>query len=132
MSARGNRKPSDVSHLIVCLLAAFSASVANAQSNLVLLISPPGEYIGQGKTYYTTNSTEFSVSLVSGGLPSAAQVSAFGYIMHFAGPNGTAPGLGTYSNAVRYPFHGSNPGLSVTGNGRGCNSLCGSFQVFDG
>jgi hypothetical protein len=36
---------------------------------------------------------------------------------------------GTYSGATRYPFNGNGPGLSVSGNGRGCNELDGSFIV---
>lgn len=42
----------------------------------------------------------------------------------------------TYPNARRYPFHGVGPGMEVRGNGRGCNTLTGSFTVtsadFDG
>ena len=34
-----------------------------------------------------------------------------------------------FPNATRYPFNGRGPGLSVTGNGRGCNRLTGSFTV---
>lgn len=34
-----------------------------------------------------------------------------------------------FANATRYPFNGRGPGLSVTGNGRGCNRLTGSFRV---
>ena len=120
-----------IGFLIVCVVGGLACGVVNAQSNLVLLISPPGEYIGQGRTYYTTNAAEFNASLYLGPLPSAVRVAAFGYLMHFASPNGAVPIVGTYSNAVRYSSHGSNPGLSVSGNGRGCNSLCGSFQVFE-
>src|SRR5436305_2000111 len=35
----------------------------------------------------------------------------------------------TYANATRYPFSGSGPGLDVSGMGRGCNTLTGSFTV---
>jgi hypothetical protein len=37
--------------------------------------------------------------------------------------------VGTYTGATRYPFNGSKPGLTVDGNGRGCNSLTGSFTI---
>ncbi|MGE5286718.1 MAG: hypothetical protein ACM3ML_05845, partial [Micromonosporaceae bacterium] len=44
-----------------------------------------------------------------------------------------APGsvltVGTYPNATRYPFNGSGNGLNVDGEGRGCNTLTGSFTV---
>ena len=35
----------------------------------------------------------------------------------------------TYANATRYPFNGSGPGLAIYGEGRGCNTLTGSFTV---
>jgi hypothetical protein len=43
-------------------------------------------------------------------------------------PNGQTPTTGT-TNATRYPFNGSGPGLSISGEGRGCNELTGSFTV---
>jgi hypothetical protein len=36
---------------------------------------------------------------------------------------------GTYTEATRYPFNGAGAGLSLAGNGRGCNTLTGSFTV---
>ncbi len=36
-----------------------------------------------------------------------------------------------YEAAKRYPFEGENPGLSVSGSGRGCNRVTGKFEVFD-
>src|SRR6266566_3445209 len=36
--------------------------VANAQSNLILLLSQPGDYIGQGQTYVRTNTSDFGLS----------------------------------------------------------------------
>jgi hypothetical protein len=43
---------------------------------------------------------------------------------------------GTYSGATRYPFNGTGAGLSIDGEGRGCNELTGAFTVneltFDG
>lgn len=44
-----------------------------------------------------------------------------------------APGqvlaVGNYPNATRYPFNGNGNGLSIYGDGRGCNTLTGSFRV---
>lgn len=40
--------------------------------------------------------------------------------------------LGVYDNAVRFPFEPNGvPGISITGNGRGNNTLTGSFEVHD-
>ena len=35
------------------------------------------------------------------------------------------------SDAARWPFNGSSPGISVFGNGRGCNTVCGNFQILE-
>jgi hypothetical protein len=37
--------------------------------------------------------------------------------------------VGSYPGATRYPFNGTGPGLDVGGNGRGCNTLTGSFTI---
>lgn len=100
---------------------------ASAQSNLVSLISQPGDYIGQGQTYFTTNAADFSFS----GTSSSISVKAFGYTIVLDGPGSAALGLGQYPVATRWPFNGSNPGLDISGNGRGCNSVCGSFEILE-
>jgi hypothetical protein len=51
--------------------------------------------------------------------------------LDFAGPSGTLT-PGEYTGAQRYPFQMTGtPGLSVSGAGRGCNTLTGSFDVVD-
>jgi len=117
---------------VLLATCAFCASfVTQAQPNLVLLNSPAGEYIGQGKAYYTTNQADFSVGFYRDSPPDAVVVSAFGYFIDLAGPNGTIPTIGVYSNAVGFPRHGSSPGLNIFGNGRGHQRICGSFQIFE-
>jgi len=110
---------------LVALL--LSAGVARAQTNLALLISQPGDWIGQGGTYVTTNETQIGIS----GLALTVTVSAFGFNMIFDAPGQNYLGVGTYSNAVRYPFNGGSPGLDVSGNGRGCNGVCGTFEILE-
>lgn len=100
------------------------AQLAHCQSNLVLLASQPGDYIGGGETYVTTNATDFSLS----GTPSLVTVDAFGFTIQFASTNLS---VGPYTNATRYPFNGSGPGLTVYGNGRGCNDVCGNFNILE-
>ena len=105
----------------------FVANVANCQSNLVLLISQSGDWVGQGQTYVTTAPADFSVSSDVWGL----DIGAFGFDIWAEGPGGAALMVGSYTNAERDPFNGSAPGLSIFGNGRGCNTLCGSFQIYE-
>jgi hypothetical protein len=105
----------------------LAARFACAQSNMVLFISQSGDYIGQGRTYATTNTGDFSIS----GGPTLITVGAFGFDFYFAGPGGAALTVGVYLNSARWPFNGSAPGLDISGNGRGCNTECGSFQVLE-
>lgn len=99
----------------------------------VTMTSDSGDYIGQGQTW--------SYSLTNGdqiGMGGGRSFAGFGV----NGANGDwwgadfVPAAGdilvsgeTYSNATRYPFNGSGPGLDVSGMGRGCNELTGSFTV---
>jgi IPT/TIG domain-containing protein len=99
----------------------------------VTMTSDSGDYIGQGQTW--------SYSLAKGdriGMGGGRSYAGFGV----DGANGDwwsadfVPAAGdilvsgsTYPNATRYPFNGSGPGLDVSGMGRGCNTLTGSFTV---
>src|ERR1035441_1295981 len=75
----------------------FAANVANCQSNLVLFISAPGDYIGGGHTYVTEDQSGFSVS----GTPATIAVDAFGFYFSFAGPGGANLAVGTYRSEER-------------------------------
>lgn len=110
----------------VALALFLAAGSTKAQSNLVLFISSPGDYIGQGQTYVTTNSADFSFS----GTATGISVGAFGYGFTFVPGTGNL-GVGAYPNTARWPFNGGGPGMDISGNGRGCNTECGSFQVLE-
>ena len=118
--------------LFVCILggALACATAGHAQSNLVLLISSPGEYLAQGQTLDTTNTVDFSVGFNGPPPVPAVLVGAFGFSMFFHAPGQSNLTVGTYSNAVRYPLNGNSPGLSVL-NGRSCSAVCGDFQVYE-
>ena len=52
------------------------------------------------------------------------------WFLDFAAADGALLTPGTYSGAMRFPFQDpGRPGLSVYGDGRGCNTITGSFQV---
>jgi hypothetical protein len=96
------------------------------------MTSDPGDYIGQGTTYLYTSAADTitysgSAQYVSGGVDAAdgdwwgaSFVPAQGDVL---------VGGATYPDAHRYPFNGSGPGMDVSGSGRGCNTLVGSFTV---
>jgi len=110
----------------LAFVLACHASI-NAQTNLALLVSQPGDYIGDGQTYITTNLPDGTIS----GTPIELSFWVFDYLIYFSGPDRTPMGIGTYTNAARAPGNGAQPGLSIFGNGRGCNVVCGEFQIFE-
>src|SRR5260370_16858338 len=82
--------PTFVFYLSLCLLA----RVGFAQSNLVLLVSQSGDYIGGGNVYVTTNPASFTFS----GNPTFVGISAFGFWIQFTPPYQSNLALGTYTN----------------------------------
>jgi hypothetical protein len=96
------------------------------------MTSEAGDYIGGGKTYNFTGANSV-IWLASGSLSglSARVTSSDGQLwdVDIYPASGEVLADGNYPNATRYPFNGSGNGLSVDGNGRGCNTLTGSFTV---
>jgi len=95
--------------------------------------SQPGDYIGQGQMYlYTTEDTTITPSRNYDNGVSITLGESDNWETDFAAPNDATIVPGIYNNAQRFPFQASNvPGLSVYGDGRGCNTLTGRFVVRD-
>ncbi len=93
--------------------------------------SEPGDYIGAGQTrLFTPDESTFTSSF--NGTTFAGSITPPGswWSVEIAAPPGQSLTAGTYENAVRWPFNGpGQPGLSVTGEGRGCNTVTGRFVV---
>jgi hypothetical protein len=120
------------------LCLCITSEISFAQSNLVLLVSQSGDYVGAGKTYDTTNISDFSVEFYGvvfnegkGLRLSTVRVSAFGYEIFFEGPNQSNLTVGSYTNVSTWPLNENAPGLVVSGNSRGCNKICGNFQILE-
>jgi hypothetical protein len=99
----------------------------------VTMVSESGDFVGQG-TDRLFDSPPGSVYL-RGGL-SHVEVSASGepgeFSFDFAPPAGMQLEVGEYAGAQRYPFEPAGvPGLSVSGDARGCNNDYGRFIVRD-
>ena len=97
------------------------------------LKSDPGDYIGGGGAYSASGSANVALqntatTLIGGQL---TDPTSGGYWMFdFASPAGTLLAPGLYLQAQRWPFQtGSAPGLSIDGNGAGCNTLTGTFSI---
>lgn len=93
--------------------------------------SQAGDYIGGGQTYnFNGSNSVISFSASLSGL-SASLTSSDGqtWDVDMYPASGDVLAVGNYPNATRYPFNGSGNGLNVDGDGRGCNTLTGSFRV---
>jgi hypothetical protein len=92
-----------------------------------------GDYISQGKSYSysTANGDALSVSSSTGSTVSVSVDASNGdrWTLDLDAPGTKVLAAGTYSGAHRYPFNGAGPGLDLSGEGRGCNELSGSFTV---
>lgn len=109
------------------------ASASRAQTGSLTMTSDEGDYIGQGRQWsYDTSAHDVFDSTSTGrtiqvGLQAA---NADWWYLNLAAPEGQTLAAGAYDSATRYPFQGPGaPGLDVSGNGRGCNTLTGSFTV---
>lgn len=96
------------------------------------MVSDQGDWIGQGKTWdYTPADGDLIAASGSrqylGFGVSGADGTYFGAT--FVPAQGDIIAPGTYTKATRYPFNGTGPGMDVSGDGRGCNTLTGSFTV---
>ena len=132
--------------LAACAVVAFPAtarasSVAAVQGSLTMT-SDPGDWVGQGQSYSlvtpdATFLTHGDATYYDGNMLTV-QVSGPGqwWYLAFQAPTGQTltPGV-TYANAIRgvqsSPPPGSQPRLDVSGDGRGCNTLTGTFTVVD-
>ena len=129
--------------IIFVLTMLFSLEVFAYPLTFLEMSSEAGDYIGQGQDYYFTESDGAFT----------AQQSYFGnstYANNSISLSFIAPGYsdwwyldfsthemgidlveGTY-DAVRFPFEPvGSAGMSIDGNGRGSNTLTGSFTVLD-
>jgi Putative Ig domain len=119
--------------LVLCL--SIIAVAAQAQVNSLSLVSDPGDFVGQGQTLFLVPDNGITAT----GTSSSGVVQVFFFtssgefwFLDFAAPIGQPLAAGTYSGAALYPFEApGQPGLSVSGDGRGCSTITGSFTVVE-
>ena len=105
---------------------------ADAQTTILFLDSQPGDYIGGGVQHTVTPATgSFTASRnFDNGVSISVNTTGGVWSLAFAAPGDATLTPGTYDNATRWPFQSpTNPGLSISGMGRGCNTLTGNFIV---
>jgi hypothetical protein len=115
------------------LLLAGTAQAQTVSTGSVSFSGDAGDFITQGKSYSYSTSKGDGLS-VSSSTGSAVSISVNAYNGDWWTLDLDAPGTqvltpGTYSAAHRYGFNGTGPGLDLSGEGRGCNELTGSFTV---
>lgn len=98
-------------------------------TTFVYIDSEEGDYIGQGvQELFSLENTTITIN----GNSSLVSLSAGGFTYSFAAPDASVLDVGMYEGATRYPFNsGEEPGLSVSGNGRGCNTVTGNFEILE-
>lgn len=91
----------------------------------------PGDFIGGGTSKsYTNATTVFSLTGTTARIRFAVSGQRDTWSVDLAPPAGQALAVGRYPDAQRAPFREpGHPGLDVGGNGRGCNTLTGSFTI---
>lgn len=119
--------------LLLSTFLLFSPAFAQTVTSLSMT-SSPGDYIGQGQTYFLTPTTGTFSAQVNG--DGGVSISYQGFTpgdfwsLDFSAPNNVPLAQGTYLNATRFPFQAPGvPGFDVVGDGRGCNMDFGSFTV---
>ncbi|MFD7921218.1 hypothetical protein ACFV3R_18570 [Streptomyces sp. NPDC059740] len=114
--------------------AAFAGTATEASLSFS---GDAGDYISGGGSYSYATASNDRLNVSGSTDHSHVNVSVDGangdwWYLDLAAPAGQELQAGTYTGATRYPFNESaEPGLSLDGNGRGCNTLTGSFTITD-
>ncbi|MFP5261881.1 MAG: Ig domain-containing protein [Blastocatellia bacterium] len=138
-----------LSCLVAALLFAGATQAATVRAHKthaaapvteIVLSSEPGDYVGQGKSYsYAEGDGKYEVFLRDLSHDGVIDDVIFSfnsadswYLEFETSKAGTPLEQGFYDNAQRASFAEPNhPGFSVSGVGRGCNELTGSFTILD-
>lgn len=114
----------------------LSGDTGSTIGTAINLQSDPGDYIGQGQNYsYTDDNAEITYSrnydngirILIRNLPNEPSLS---WTLNMAAIGEVELVAGEYLGAQRFPVpNAQSPGLSFSGQGRGCNNLTGSFEI---
>jgi hypothetical protein len=119
----------------VAVPLAAQAALITGQGTSVTFSGTGGDFITQDQawSYDPANSAITATASSVGDFVEVGINAGNGVVwtLDFAAPQGQPLTAGTvYNNATRYPFQPVTlPGLSFYGDGRGCNTLTGSFTV---
>jgi hypothetical protein len=123
--------------IVVCttlLLNVFSPLRLSAQTTALQLTSQPGDFIGGGKnqTFTPAEGTFTARRNFDNGVDIFFNGGPHSWALSFAAPRNAALVPGVYDGATRFPFQSpTGPGMDVSGEGLGCNTLTGRFAVLE-
>ncbi len=129
-------KKSKAKVTVVCDAPTATPTLGSGET-VLSYISRRGDYIGQGQSHrYTSNDANFSATLSEDHRHIYVSVTNWDvnlwWYLNMAAPQGAQLVPGVYEGATRHPFQDpSVPGLDFSGEGRGCNTLTGRFQVLE-
>lgn len=111
-----------------------AAQAQPVESGVFAMSGDPGDYITGGDSYRYEVSAGDQLTVSGSANNRSLSVSINGkngdwWSLDLAAPLGKKLTAGDYPEATRYPFNDAGAGLSVSGNGRGCNELTGSFVI---
>jgi hypothetical protein len=127
----------------LCLPALLACPAAAQVAAQLTMHSETGDWVGQGQDYYyDTSAAVFSAQAADrtqDGLADYVTISVhtpnyshWWYLTFATNQLGANLAPGSYANAQRAAFAGAgHPGLDVYGDGRGSNTLTGSFTIQD-
>ncbi|GAA4861956.1 hypothetical protein [Kitasatospora terrestris] len=119
------------------LLTGSAAHAQTVTSGSLAFSGDPGDWISGGQSYSYSTAGQDRLDVTANPEHTAISVSLSGahgdwWYLDLAAPEGQTLQAGTYTGATRSPFNGpAEPGLSLSGDGRGCNTLTGSFTITD-
>lgn len=119
--------------LVLSLLA--WAQTATAQPTVLIMHSRPGEYIGAGGDWI--HAPADGMFIAERNFDNGVQVRFENFPnvwwrLNFAAPGDVPLVPGAFEMATRWPFQAPHePGLDVSGTGRGCGMLTGRFTVLE-
>src|SRR5688500_14662730 len=116
-------------------IVAFPVRAHAAPVSHVTMFSETGDWVGAGRhRFYVSGSDSVTVSGDTRSLTVRVSGGSLGdsFSLDFAAPPDESLRPGLYLNAERAVFRDAGrPGIDIAGDGRGCNTITGRFDVKD-
>jgi hypothetical protein len=118
------------------LTTTVAAQAQTVSAGTFTMTGDDGDYITGGSTYSYDTAAGDRLSINADSELRGVSLSIDGangdwWTMDLKAPEGKQLAVGSYPNATRAPFSGAGAGIDISGNGRGCNTIEGSFEVAD-